>query len=32
MGTKAFVLYAIVAVSLAVTGSHPANAQSTPKG
>jgi hypothetical protein len=31
MGTKAFVLYAIVAVSLAVTGSHPANAQS-PKG
>ena len=31
MGTKAFVLYAIVAVSLAVTGSHPANAQSYPE-
>ena len=31
MGTKAFVLSAIVAVSLAVTGSHPANAQSYPE-
>jgi len=31
MGTKAFALSAIVAVSLAVTGSHPANAQSYPE-
>jgi tripartite-type tricarboxylate transporter receptor subunit TctC len=31
MGTKAFALSAIVAVSLAVTGSYPANAQSYPE-
>ena len=31
MGTKALALSAIVAVSLAVTGSHPANAQSYPE-
>src|SRR3982074_1013934 len=31
MGTKAFALSAIVAVSLAVTGSHPANAESHPE-
>src|SRR5258705_6847266 len=31
MGTKAFALSAIVAVSLGVTGSHPATAQSYPE-
>ena len=31
MGTKAFALSAIVAVSLGATGSHPANAQSYPE-